>query len=66
VESAVRGISKWGVSKWSSGTGIYDLMLAVIRALDKGKEPPENQHRDILIAETAIKRGLTLITATAS
>jgi hypothetical protein len=62
TESAVWGISKWGESKWSSGDGMYDGMLALLRTLDKGKKPPENQHRDILIAETAIKWGLTLIT----
>jgi len=50
---------------WNDGSGTFDKMLDRLRALDakKKKKPrdPLNQPRDILIAETAIKDGATLV-----
>jgi hypothetical protein len=60
TESGFWGVSNWGEFKWSAGDGISMKMLARLGELD-GEERYPNQHRDILIAETAIKNGLTLI-----
>jgi predicted nucleic acid-binding protein len=46
---------------WNDQTGIFGAMLASLQARD-GKDKGKNQVRDILIAETAIKHGATLIT----
>jgi predicted nucleic acid-binding protein len=46
---------------WNDGTGRFEEMLASLRAID-GKDKGKNQSRDILIAETAIKNGATLVT----
>ncbi len=61
TESGVWGIvSRWGEFKWSAGDGVFKRMLSRLEELDGEKRYP-NQHRDILIAETAIKNGLTLV-----
>jgi hypothetical protein len=60
TESGFWGVSNWGECKWSARDGISIKMLARLGELD-GEERYPNQHRDILIVETAIKNGLTLI-----
>jgi predicted nucleic acid-binding protein len=45
---------------FNDGTGNYEEMLDRLRELDR-KLRPINQERDILIAETAIKNGATLV-----
>ena len=57
TESAVWGVSKWG-SKWFKDDSLYEPIKA---ALDKRKQK-ENNTQDALIAETAIKNDLTLVT----
>jgi hypothetical protein len=49
---------------WNDGTGTFEKMLTRLVELD-GKERGLNQTRDILIAETAIKNGATLVTGDA-
>lgn len=62
TESTVWDVSPWDQGKWSEEDGIYRSMLARLKALDRGKRKRfPNQERDILIAETAIKNGLTLV-----
>jgi predicted nucleic acid-binding protein len=51
----------FGQAYWNDQTGRFEGMLASLRAKD-GKDKGKNQLRDILIAETAIKNGATLIT----
>lgn len=49
---------------WNDGSGKFEKMLARLQQLDKKKgkkRNASNQVRDILIAETAIKNGATLI-----
>lgn len=65
TKTTVWGVSAWGRGEWSSGDGMYDAILERVRTLDRTsgkKKLPENQSRDALIAETAIKAGLILIT----
>jgi predicted nucleic acid-binding protein len=47
-------------SNWNDGSGRFDRMLARLQQLDPKKEE-HNQVRDILIAETALKNGATLV-----
>ncbi len=62
TESAVSDVSKWDQSKWSDPTGNFIPMLNRLRELAKaGASRIPNQSRDILIAETAIKNGLILV-----
>ena len=53
------------LDSWPDEDGVFDRMLVRLKALDtaSGKKPryPANQLRDILIAETAVKNGLTLV-----
>jgi len=55
----------FGQALWNDGTGNFQKMLDRPRELDReqGKKirDPLNQPRDILIAETAIKNGATLV-----
>lgn len=60
TESAVWDVSTWDQAKWSAEDGIFEKMLSRLEKLDGRKRHP-NQLRDILIAETAIKNGLTLV-----
>ncbi len=47
---------------WNDGSGNFDRMLARLQQLDPKKEKFKlNQVRDILIAETAIKKGAILV-----
>jgi hypothetical protein len=59
TETALWDISKWDEAKWSADDGLFDRMLTRLIELD-GRDRGENQRRDILIAETAIKNGLIL------
>lgn len=45
---------------WNDGSGQFQKMLARLQELD-GKKDFSNQVRDILIAETAMKNGATLL-----
>lgn len=51
----------WGQAEWNDGSGKFQEMLARLEELD-GRKRTHNQLRDILIAETAIKNGATLVT----
>ena len=57
-----------GEGLWASGDGVYERMLKRLEELDReaGKRPKGarrlNQSRDVRIAETAIKHGLTVVT----
>jgi predicted nucleic acid-binding protein len=51
----------FGQAYWNDQTGRFEDMLASLQASD-GKDKGKNQLRDILIAETAIKNGATLVT----
>ncbi|HXX17957.1 MAG TPA: hypothetical protein VEJ46_01005 [Candidatus Acidoferrum sp.] len=55
----------WGQADWNDGRGTFQLMLSRLRELD-GKKNIRNQLRDILIAETAIRNGATLVTGDAN
>ncbi len=46
---------------WNDGSGNFEKMLARLRQLDPKNKSTPNQVRDILIAETAIKNGATLV-----
>jgi predicted nucleic acid-binding protein len=46
---------------WNDGGGNFEKMLARLRQLDPKNKNTPNQLRDILIAETAIKNGATLV-----
>ena len=51
-------------ANWNDGSGKFGRMLALLQQLDAQKRKKKerlNQVRDILIAETAIKNGATLI-----
>lgn len=52
----------WDQAEWNDGTGRFDAMLSRLKVIDK---KPRRQHlnqiRDIVIAETAIKLGATLV-----
>lgn len=53
----------FGQSEWGDNTGRFEAMLARLKVLDP--KPPKkdlNQIRDIVIAETALKLGATLVT----
>jgi len=65
TKSAGWGVSRWGQCEWSDNDGVYEAILDRVKHLDemsKKTKLPENQSRDALIAETAIKAGLTLVT----
>lgn len=46
---------------WNDGSGNFEKMLARLRQLDTKNKSVANQVRDILIGETAIKNGATLV-----
>jgi hypothetical protein len=60
TETALWDISKWDEAKYSADDGLFDRMLTRLIELD-GRDRGENQRRDILIAETAIKNGLIFL-----
>lgn len=52
----------FGQAHWNDGTSRFDVMLSRLKVLDP--KPPKkdaNQIRDIVIAETALKLGATLV-----
>src|SRR5262249_51511081 len=61
TESTVWDVSVWGGAKWPSTDTTIEQMHARLLELDGREKRFPNQFRDILIAETAIKNGLTLI-----
>lgn len=64
TSSAIWGDSYWGQAEWSDGSA-YESILTRLQELDAkaGKRPKGfNQSRDARIAETALKRGFTLVT----
>jgi len=60
TESAVWDVSKSDQAKWPAEDGIFERMLARLQELDRRTRQP-NQILDILLAETAIKNELTLV-----
>jgi hypothetical protein len=62
TESMVWDVSRWGQAKWPGKDSAFEAMRARLQELDKsGPNRNLNQHRDILIAETAIKNGFVLV-----
>jgi hypothetical protein len=59
TESAVWGVSKWGGSKW--GTLEDNLFERLLLALNRRNNSKENNSRDVLIAETAIRNHYILV-----
>jgi predicted nucleic acid-binding protein len=51
----------WDQAYWNDGSGNFQKMLDRLRVLDPKSKDPLNQLRDILIAETAIKNGVTMV-----
>jgi hypothetical protein len=70
TRSAVWDVSAWDQAAWSDEDGVFERMLVRLKALDaasrKRTRNPSNQQRDILIAETAVKNGLTLVSGDAN
>jgi predicted nucleic acid-binding protein len=67
TESFAIGISRIGDAKLSAEDSDFKSMLARLKALDRaGKNRHMNQCCDILIAETAIRNGLTLVSGDAN
>lgn len=60
TESAIWDISRFGQAKWGADDNIFEGMRRELDALNKGKR---NNAEDILIAETALRNGLVLLTA---
>ena len=57
--SAAWDVSNWDESEWGSNDGVWESMLAALNQLNKGRK---NNTQDILIAETAIRKGHILVT----
>jgi predicted nucleic acid-binding protein len=51
----------FGQAYWNDGSGNFEKMLTRLRQLDPKNKSAQNQMRDILIAETAIKNEATLV-----
>ncbi len=67
TESAVFDVSRWDQAKWPANGSVFDQMLASLEARDKASEKRRlNRLCDILIAETAIKNGLILVSGDAN
>jgi predicted nucleic acid-binding protein len=65
TSSAVWGVSKFDQAKWTKSDGLFDRIRSEIEEVDAsaGKQlRPQNQSRDALLGETAIREGLTLVT----
>ena len=65
TSSTVWDVSKWNQAGWGTEDGFFQRMLKRLRELDaetgKPHRDPNNPVRDVLIAETAIKNGLRVI-----
>ncbi len=57
TKSALWGVSKWGVSNWPKD----NLVSEILTELDRLKKK-KNNNKDALIADTAIKNDMTLLT----
>lgn len=65
TSSAVWDVSKFGQAKWTKRNSLFEKIRSKIRAEDASagkKLRPQNQTRDALLGETAIREGLTLVT----
>ena len=65
VETAVWDVVGWDQAKWSAEDGMFEHLFAAVQEEDRkrGKRKRRiNQIRDALIAETAIKNDLLLLT----
>ena len=64
TESTVWGVSNWDEAKWPDSDGLFDKIRNRVAELDKEgkkKSTAENIARDTLIAETAIKNKIALV-----
>ncbi len=65
TSSLVWDVSRWGQANWTADDGVFQAILERLQALDaesgKTHRDPNNPVRDALIAETAIKNDLTLV-----
>jgi hypothetical protein len=52
----------WGQGSWGMNDKTHKAMLARLRELEGEKDNWANQVGDVLIAETAMRRGATLVT----
>ena len=59
TESPVWNVSTWGHAKWGGADGFYTAFKAELDTMNKNKP---NNVQDTLIAETAIKNRLALVT----
>jgi predicted nucleic acid-binding protein len=70
TSSARWDVSKWDEANWSPEDGLSERMLKRLCELDaatkKKHRDPYNPSRDVLIAETAIKCGHTLVSGDAN
>ena len=57
TESALWGVSAWGKSKWARDETVSKILLELEKLKKKG-----NNNKDALIADTAIKNSMTLLT----
>jgi hypothetical protein len=63
TESFVWDVSRWDHAKWPAEDSQFTKMLSRLQELDAPKRKDvKNQLRDILIAETAVRNGMTLVT----
>ena len=66
TESAVFDVSRWDQAKWPANDSVFENMFASLEVRDKTSEKRHlNRRRDILIAETAIRNGLILVSGDA-
>jgi len=66
TKSAAWDVSSWDEAGWGDDDGVYETLLVAIQAGDKTNRKMkalENQVRDALAAETAIKNQLILVTS---
>ncbi len=59
TESAVWDVSEWGSAKFTSKDNLYQPIVEALNEKNGGKD---NNTHDALIAETAIRNALTLVT----
>lgn len=64
--SAAWDVSDWDQAGWGNSDGLYETLLNTLEIADKNAKKkhrdPKNRHRDVLIAETAIRHNLTVLT----
>lgn len=59
TSSAIYGVSEYGESEFSSEGGLFESLLEKLNDKNNAKD---NNARDVLIAETTIRRNLVLVT----